>query len=443
MERQNPVMNSAVRSPASFGVWVGVVAGGATAAVVAVTAVSLAYSIGGADAVAGHTPTDPRGSWPLDTVRAAVTETMHAGMMVLIYWGLLAAIVVAVVAGVIARNVRREQIEASADPTLARRDALDAEVWRVVAEALSDNVDGRYRVGLVDAAHRLLDEDGTAEPLPLFTGSATDRLPALSRSVRVYGPLCSGKTVCARRLVAQEIGAGRHVTVIRSGETHFGKAEYTFDDITSAHLTVIDAESLSTAAARRALAARFDRQGDRQSSASRADETIVIDTCAALQMDQVRDLVALLADAASDPGNHTRLVVLVCGPDDLSDLPGLFDTEIVLPGKLGWRGPETVENALQRLSGDGVTVARVAARVRGGGVVTPDEGQVLDILDRLSGDSREYAAQRMTRIIEDGMPTTAGFRHGILKTPDGTLLEFTLPALSPVQLSAIAPQEVR
>lgn len=416
-----------MKSPARFGVWVGVSAGGATAGVAAVAAVILAYSLGGADAVAGHPSADPRGLWLSDSVRVAVNETMHAGMTVLINWGRFAAVAIGVLAGLIARNVRREQVEAAADRTLARRDALEAEVWRAVAEALSDNVDGRYRVDLVEATHRLLDERGAAESLPLFNGSATDRLPALSKLVRVNGPICSGKTVCSCRLVVQEMDAGRHVTVIRSGETSFGRAEYSFDDITSAHLRVVDAESLSTADARRALAERFDRRGDRKSSASRADETIVIDAGAALQLDEVRDLVAQLADTVSDPDNRTRLVVLVSGPDDLSDLAGRFDTEIVLPGKLGCRDPEAIENGLQRLSGDGVTVARLAARVRGGGVVTPHESQVLDILDRLCGDSREYAAQRMTRFIEDGMPITAGFQHGILKTPDGTLLEFTLP----------------
>lgn len=313
--------------------------------------------------------------------------------------------------------------------------AAGSAVWQKVADVLNDTVNGRYLVGssaaasLVAAAHRLLGSDEDDDLPPLF-GGATDCLPAASRSARIYGPVGSGKTVCARRIVIQETDAGRHVTVIRTGKTPCGQVEYEFDALSSAQFEAIDAESLAAADARYALALRFNRRDDRRNGIVRPAETILVDDGNALDADALGDLVVRLCDIVATPDNCTRLVVLVNGPDDLCDPPGLFDTEVVLPGEVGFGfdRQDELQGVFDRLSRDELTVVRLAARVSGGGLVTSrHESQ---ILDGLSESTREYLAPRKTQFVEVAMASTDGFQHGILKTPSGGLAEFRLPALA-------------
>lgn len=312
--------------------------------------------------------------------------------------------------------------------------AVGSAVWQKVADILNDTVNGRYMVGsaaaasLVAAAHRLLGSDEDAGLPPLFDGGATDRLPAASRSVRIYGPIGSGKTVCARRIVVQEIDSGRHVTVIRAGETPYGRAEYDFDSRLSAQLEVIDSEELATAEARNALALRFNRRDDRKNGVVRAAETILIDPGYGLDADALRDLVGRLRDVVANPDNCARLVVLVHSPDDLCDPPGLFDTEVVLPGEAGFDRPDVLRGALDRLSRDELAVARLAARISGGGLVTSQHER--QILDGLPESTREYLAPRKTQFVEVAMASTDCFQHGILKAPHGALAEFRLPVVA-------------
>ncbi len=51
------------------------------------------------------------------------------------------------------------------------------------------------------------------------------------------------------------------------------------------------------------------------------------------------------------------------------------------------------------------------------------------IVDQFWWPNREHLSERMTRIVEKGQPTTAGFQHGVLRDPDGELTEFALPDL--------------
>lgn len=328
----------------------------------------------------------------------------------------------------------------------AQARAVGSAVWQKVADVLNDTVGGRYLVGsaeaagLVAAAHRLLDRDGSADVARLFEGGAGDCLPTASRAVRIYGPIGSGKTVCARRLVVQEIGAGRHVTVIRSGTSIFGKAQYAFSDGHPGvgQFDTIDAEDLETAGARRALTASLDRRDDRKNGVSRPDETVLVDTEGSLPAKALRDLIVGLVDVVANPGNRTRLVVLVDGPEDLCDPAGLFDTEIILPGRppvLSSAGvpihqvdPGVLRAALRRFSREELTLLRLEARVSVGGVVTSRHER--QILAGLCESDREYLASRTTEIIEPPMAATAGLQHGILKAPNGTLMEFSLPLLA-------------
>lgn len=326
---------------------------------------------------------------------------------------------------------------------------MGSAVWQRVTDVLTDNVDGPYLVGspaaadLVSAAHRLLGPVGVVGRV-LFVGGVTDSLPATARSVRIYGPIGSGKTVCSRRLIIQEATAGRHVTVIRPGRTPYGRAEYEFESLSSEQIEVIDAESLATAEARDALAVRLSRRGDREDGSVRVTETILIDDGNELRADDRGDLVARLRDIVADPDNSTRLVVLVNGCDDLCDPPGLFDTELVLPGAAAvfyrFGKPDTLEQMFDRLSRDELTVARLAARVSGGGIAASRHER--QILDGLSESAREYLEPRKTQFPEVAMAVTSGFQHGILKAPNGVLSEFRLPVLADVSLPGDRAGEV-
>lgn len=319
-----------------------------------------------------------------------------------------------------------------------RRDfAVEAAAWRYVAEELSTTTDSEHRIALIAAAHRLLDApDPDDQPAPLFGGRSTDRLPVTSRLVRIYGLLCSGKTVCARRMIEHEVESGRRVTVVRDRETGYRRDEYAFDDIRAADLRAVDSESLTTADARRAFAAQFDYRKGRppETSPTRA-QTIIVDAGRLpaenrqpeVDNDGLPDLIGHLAEAAADPENALRLVVIVSERDALSEVLRPFDTEIVFPGKPGLRDEVAVCEALQRLSSDEVVLARLTARVQGGGLAT--SRLEARIVDQFWWPNREHLSERMTRIVEKGQPTTAGFQHGVLRDPDGELTEFVLPDL--------------
>lgn len=419
-------------SPTGFGVLVGVYAAVLTAVSIASTAVFVAYTLAGADAITGQVSEDTSGRWTLwtsESARLATVQSAHTAMMVWINWAMPAALAVGVPAGLIARRVRRDQARASAERVEGRAAAAQAAVWETVAEDISDTEEERYRRNLVDAARRLLHNPvgPQGQPAPVYEGDATGELPAASRFVRVYGPVASGKSLCARRLIRQEVDRGHHVTVIRSGANALAIAEYEFDDdIDTDLLTVIDAETLTTVGAQRVLAAKLSRRNDRKEGLSRPDETVVIDV--PVDGERLRELVTHLAEAILGPGSHSKLVVLVSGHKDLAELDGLFDTEIVLPGRASSRtAPHpAVRQALTRLSDEELTLARLEAKVRGGGRATSVLEEV--IAARAPEYCRPYLRRRMTQIDESAQPSTAGLQHGILKAPDGDLAEFTLPA---------------
>lgn len=417
-------------SPARLGAVVGVLTAVGISAGTSVSAVFLAYQLGGKDAVSGSLALDVGG--PVLPAQAAAAVALHTSMVVYIVWGVLVAVAAGIAAVFLVRRVRVEQIEAAADQQALEHAGVQSRAWQQVAEELAAG--SEYGAALMVAAHRLLDADGAPEPAPLFQG-VVEQLPARAQLVRMYGPCASGKTVSARRIVEQEIGAGRHVTVIRSGANDYSKREYVFEDVAAERFAVVDSESLDYPKARRELAARFDFRKSRSFDAAAAGETIVVDAWWPDESALV-DLVDQLAEVAADPGNNARLVVVANNARALSDVLRPFDTEIVLPGRLDYVDLNALYAGLDRLSSKELVLARLAARVRGGGPATSRSEQ--RIVEKLAGADREYLSHRATVIIEGPMPTTAGLQHGILKGPDGVLAEFTLPVLPVRGLAAIA-----
>ncbi|WP_133017277.1 hypothetical protein [Mycobacteroides abscessus] len=417
-------------SPARLGAVVGVLTAVGISAGTSVSAVFLAYQLGGKDAVSGSLPLD--GGDPVLPAQAAAAVALHTSMVVYIVWGVLVAVVAGIAASLLVRWVRREQLEAAADKQALEHAGVQSRAWQQVAEELAAR--SQYAGDLMAAAHRLLDTDGDQEPAPLFQG-VVDQLPARAQLVRMYGPCASGKTVSARRIVEQQIGSGRHVTVIRSGANDYSKREYVFEDVAAERLAVVDSESLDYPQARRELAARLDFRKSRSFDAAAAGETIVVDAWWPDENALV-DLVDQLAEVAVDPGNNVRLVVVVNDARALSDVLRPFDTEIVFPGRLDYVDLNALYAGLDRLSSKELVLARLAARVRGGGPATSRSEQ--RIVEKFDGADRAYLSHRATVIIEGPMPSTAGLQHGILKGPDGVLAEFTLPVLPVRSLSAIA-----
>lgn len=419
-------------SPAGLGAVVGVLTAVGISAGTSVSAVFLAYQLGGRDAVSGSLALD--GGGPVLPAQAAAAVALHTSMVVYIVWGVLVAVAAGIAAVFLVRRVRVEQIEAAADQQALEHAGVQSRAWQQVAEELAAG--GEYGAALMVAAHRLLDADGAPEPAPLFQG-VVEQLPARAELVRMYGPCASGKTVSARRIVEQEIGAGRHVTVIRSGANDYSKREYVFEDVAAKRFAVVDPESLDDPRARRELAARFDFRQSRffDAAAAEAGVTILVDAWWPVERALV-DLVDCLAEVAVDPGNNVRLVVVVNDARALSDVMRPFDTEIVFPGRRDYVDLNAMYAGLDRLSSDELVLARLAARVRGGGPATSRFEQ--RIVEKLAGADREYLSHRATVIIEGPMPTTAGLQHGILKGPDGVLAEFTLPVLPVRGLAAIA-----
>ena len=409
-------------SPLNLAVAVGCLAAAAIDALVVGAVVIVVYELGGTDALTGQISSQSARWWLSDAVHTAIVETMNVGLSI----GAFGAVIFGLAAGLTAYRIRRDQLEAR-----GLHDVVEAEVWRAVAEEAASNVDRRYLIKLVEAAPRLLGSSRT-EIAPLF-GGKTDQLPDAARTVRVYGPIGSGKTVCGRRLVEQEVEAGRHVTVIHSGNTSFGGAEYEFHDVAAEKLTVVDAETLMVRDAQRAFVRQFDRRNDRKNGVSRGGETIIVDADGTLDGWGLRQLIIDLANMMIS--RHQRLVVLTTAELDPPVLSGLFDAEIVLPGAPDCPNAVPIRHALHRLSNDALTLERLEARVRGGGVVMSRPEQA--IMERISEHSREYLAERVTRTVEEGMPITAGLQHGIIKSPDGTLKEFTLATVStPAQEAA-------
>lgn len=417
-------------SPARLGAVVGVLTAVGISAGTSVSAVFQAYQLGGKDAVNGSLTLD--GGDPVLSARAAAAVALHTSMVVYIVWGVLVAVAAGIAAAFLVRRVRREQLEAASDHRALEHAGVQSRAWQQVAEELAAG--SECGDPLTVAAHRLLDTDGVPEPEPLFQG-VVEKLPARSHLIRMYGPCASGKTVSARRLVEQEIESGRHVTVIRSGANDYSKREYVFDDAAGERLAVVDSESLQTSRARWELADRFDFRKSRSLEAAEGGETIIVDAWWSDESALVY-LVDQLAEVAADPGNNIRLVVVVNNARALSDVLRPFDTEIVFPGKRDYVDLNALHEALDRLSSDELVLARLAARVRGGGPATSRFEQ--RIVEKLAGADREYLSSRKTVIIEGPMPTTAGFQHGILKTPDGVLKEFALPVLPDRDLAAIA-----
>lgn len=421
-------------SPAELGAWVGVLTAVGISAGASISAVFLAYQLGGKEAVSGQIPVSGGDQVLPDPAQAAVVA-LHTSMVVYIMWGVIVAAAAGISVAFLVRRVRVEQLEASDDQRALEHAAVQSRAWQQVAEELAAG--SEYGGALTVAAHRLLDTDGAPEPATLFPGGIVDQLPARAQLVRMYGPCASGKTVSARRMVEQEIKSGRHVTVIRSGANDFSKREYVFEDVAAERLTVVDSESLDDPHARRELAARFDFRQSRffDAAAAEAGVTILVDAWWPVERALV-DLVDCLAEVAVDPGNNVRLVVVVNDARALSDVMRPFDTEIVFPGRRDYVDLNALYEGLDRLSSDELVLARLAARVRGGGPATSRFEQ--RIVEKLDGADREYLSRRKTVIIEGPMPTTAGFQHGILKGPDGVLAQFALPVVPAGDLAAIA-----
>ncbi len=133
-----------------------------------------------------------------------------------------------------ARNV-----VAATDSSATGAVSIKASVWRMLAERLANGAYEGQEQDLLRAAERLL---GEASWDRLFDGGATSRLALHARTVRVFGPVGSGKTTCASRIVRQAIADGRHATVFHSS-AFANSAEYVFGDVTAAALNVINAES--------------------------------------------------------------------------------------------------------------------------------------------------------------------------------------------------------
>lgn len=229
-------------SPAGLGAVVGVLTAVGISAGTGISAVFLAYQLGGQEAVSGAVSQGGGVDHVLpEPARTAVAVALHTGMVVHIMWGVLVAVAAGIAASFLVRRVRREQLEAADDQVALEHAAVQSRAWQQVAEELT----ARSECGgaLMVAAHRLLDTGGAQEPAPLFQG-VVEQIPDAARLVRMYGPCASGKTVAARRIVEQEIGSGRHVTVIRSGANDYSKREYVFEDVAAERLAVVDAESL-------------------------------------------------------------------------------------------------------------------------------------------------------------------------------------------------------
>lgn len=408
---------------ARFAVRAGLRAAIITATATLATAVSFTYLVGGPDAVTGRSQTD---AWPYPrSTDHLLIQSTHTAMLILIGWSLIATATVGLATACIAAAGRRAQLHALNAEHRSQQRTIESTVWKLVAQTLSDNTDPAYRINLVDAASRLLDTTNASTPSPLF-GEATDHLPTQSRAVRIYGPAGAGKTSYAHHLATQERAERRHVTVIRPGDTASSWCEYEYPAADHATITVVNSEWLNTQAARRALVTRFDRNNGRAHPA----ETVIVES-GGLEPENLRDLISRLFDAIlAEPNTENRLVVLVDGPNDLSDMPTphRFDTEILLPGTPGH--PAALRAALERFSTDELTLERLQTRINGGGLASSRFER--QICDWFTGPAHDYLRQHMTRVNEEPQPTIIAdehrlIQHGILRRPDDRLAELVLP----------------
>lgn len=307
--------------------------------------------------------------------------------------------------------------------------AVETRVWSVLARKLASGAFIGSAEDLVRAAGRLVGEAGWG---PLFEGAVTDRLDPEARAVRLFGPLGSGKTTCARRIVRQAVAEGRHVTIFYSGA---GSDEYVFDDLSATSLGVVDAEVFRTPAHGRSEERQRRLEAIWGAFSAGGPETIVVD--AWLPADDLRDLSTRLHRALSQRAD-TTLVVLVSRPDDLEDAgPSMvFDTELVLPGDQRV-DRNAINRALRCLSSDDLTYERLVARALGGGMAeSRAEEQIINWFTPFSAEER-VLAQKRTRVIEPPLRTVAAgvgdrrLGYGLIKGPDGVLAEFSIAAEQP------------
>lgn len=294
--------------------------------------------------------------------------------------------------------------------------AAGAPVWQTVAERVMTEDDPVVRQRFIHAAERIT---GQTTPGPLLDAGPTDHLPAGARSVRIYGPVGSGKTVAARAVVRRAVAAGRPVTVIN------GSNEYDTQHLGTNRVTVIDAAALRTESARHAVATRLaGPQGN-------DDELVLVDPVSiGLHDAELADLVQQLHRALSIR-THTTLVCITSRADGFSTESGDvidFDTEIVLPGRPGRPVPLHV---LQRLSSDDFTIDRLGVLLNDDSGFSRYERRIVELMAAVP-----LPPAHLTKIVENRLPTvevglpaqwSVQIRHGIMKTPRGPLSEYVLP----------------
>lgn len=307
--------------------------------------------------------------------------------------------------------------------------ASEARVWSMLARKLAIGACIGSAEDLVRAAERLVGEAGWG---PLFEGAVSDRLDPCARAVRLFGPLGSGKTTCARRIVRQAVAEGRHVTIFYSG---VGPDEYVFDDVSAMSLRVVDAEVFRTPVHGRSEERQRRLEAIWGAFSVGGPETVVLD--AWLPVNDLRDLSTRLHRALSQRAD-TTLVVLVSHPDELEDVgPAMvFDTELVLPGDQHV-DRNAIHRALKRLSSDDLTYERLVTRALGGGIAeSRAEEQIINWFTPFSTEER-VLAQKRTRVIEPPLRTVADgigdrrLRYGLIKGPKGLLAEFSITADQP------------
>lgn len=295
--------------------------------------------------------------------------------------------------------------------------ASTAPVWQTVAERVMTEDDPVVRRRFIHAAERMT---GLTTPGPLLDAGPTDHLPAGARTVRIYGPVGSGKTVAARRIVRRAVDAGRPVTVIN------GTHEYDAPHVNTNRVTVIDAAALRTESARHAVAARLaGPQGN-------DDDLVIVDPVSiGLHDAELADLVQQLRDALR-VRTHTTLVCITSSADGFSTEAGDvidFDTEIVLPGSPGRPVPLHI---LQRLSSDDFIIDRLGVLLNDDWGYSRYEHRIVELM----ASPAPLPPAHLTKIIENHLPTIdvglrahwpVQIRHGVMKTPHGPLAEYVLP----------------
>lgn len=329
------------------------------------------------------------------------------------------------------------------DSPLVTHLAVESNVWKTLALWLSEHATDANAPGMLRAVQRLL---GDAEPQPLFDGGTMDHLPPHAHSVLLYGPIDSGKTVCARRITRQAIAAGRHVTVIRTLNGPAGADEYAFPDANPESLTLIDAELLRHQHLARTAGFQFLQDSFGDLGTIRGPQTLIVD--AHIAPTELRD-VALHLSALSARSDITVVLVALAASDlceEATPTPIIaFDTIIALPGSVNTH-PAHIDQMVPQLASDDLTQERLTARLRGGGIATSRcEQQVLKWFS-FTDPEYKYLAAHLSHIVEQAQPAiTVGqgtthplqLRHGILRNPEGKLAEFSLPQPSDVPAISI------